>query len=76
MISHRSGETEGTFIADLAVGLGVGQLKTGAPSRSERVAKYNALLRIEEELSLVEGSVYAGMKGFSKGNAPPPLAKN
>jgi len=47
MISHRSGETEGTFIADLAVGLGVGQLKTGAPSRSERVAKYNALLRIE-----------------------------
>lgn len=47
MISHRSGETENTFIADLAVGLGVGELKTGAPARSERVAKYNTLLRIE-----------------------------
>lgn len=47
MISHRSGETENTFIADLAVALGVGQIKTGAPARSERVAKYNALLRIE-----------------------------
>ena len=47
MISHRSGETENTFIADLVVALGVGQIKTGAPARSERVAKYNALLRIE-----------------------------
>jgi enolase len=47
MISHRSGETENTFIADLAVGLGVGQIKAGAPARSERVAKYNTLLRIE-----------------------------
>lgn len=47
MISHRSGETENTVIADLAVALGVGQIKTGAPARSERVAKYNALLRIE-----------------------------
>ena len=47
MISHRSGETENTIIADLAVALGVGQIKTGAPARSERVAKYNALLRIE-----------------------------
>ncbi len=50
MVSHRSGETEDTFIADLVVGLGVGQLKSGAPCRSERVAKYNQLLRIEEEL--------------------------
>lgn len=50
MVSHRSGETEDTFIADLAVGLGTGQLKTGAPCRSERTAKYNQLLRIEEEL--------------------------
>jgi enolase len=47
MISHRSGETENTIIADLVVALGVGQIKTGAPARSERVAKYNALLRIE-----------------------------
>ena len=47
MISHRSGETESTIIADLSVALGVGQIKTGAPARSERVAKYNALLRIE-----------------------------
>ncbi|MBW2967537.1 phosphopyruvate hydratase [Candidatus Woesearchaeota archaeon] len=50
MVSHRSGETEDTFIADLVVGLGTGQIKTGAPCRSERVAKYNQLLRIEEEL--------------------------
>jgi enolase len=50
VISHRSGETEDTFIADLAVGTGAGQIKTGAPSRSERVAKYNRLLRIEEEV--------------------------
>ena len=50
MVSHRSGETEDTFIADLVVGLGAGQIKTGAPCRSERLAKYNQLLRIEEEL--------------------------
>ena len=50
--SHRSGETENTFIADLAVALNMGQIKTGAPSRSERVAKYNRLLRIEENLGL------------------------
>ena len=50
MTSHRSGETEDTFIADLAVGLSTGQIKTGAPCRSERLAKYNQLLRIEEEL--------------------------
>ena len=58
MVSHRSGETEDTFIADLAVGLGTGQIKSGAPSRSERLAKYNQLLRIEEELG--KKAVYAG----------------
>ena len=51
VISHRSGETEDTFIADLAVASGAGQIKTGAPCRSDRVAKYNRLLRIEEELA-------------------------
>merc|ERR1711948_67415 len=50
MVSHRSGETEDCFIADLVVGLGTGQIKTGAPCRSERLAKYNQLIRIEEEL--------------------------
>ena len=50
IMSHRSGETEDTTIADLAVAFGCGQIKTGAPSRSDRVAKYNRLLRIEEEL--------------------------
>ncbi len=50
IVSHRSGETEDTTIADLAVGLGVGQIKAGAPARTDRVAKYNQLLRIEEEL--------------------------
>jgi enolase len=50
MVSHRSGETEDTFIADLVVGLGCGQIKSGAPCRGERTAKYNRLLRIEEEL--------------------------
>jgi enolase len=50
VISHRSGETEDTFIADLAVGTGAGQIKTGSASRSERIAKYNQLLRIAEEL--------------------------
>ncbi|KAG2453745.1 hypothetical protein HYH02_001956 [Chlamydomonas schloesseri] len=58
MTSHRSGETEDSFIADLAVGLASGQIKTGAPCRSERNAKYNQLLRIEEELG--ENAVYAG----------------
>jgi enolase len=58
VISHRSGETEDTFIADLAVATGVGQIKTGAPARSERVAKYNQLLRIEEELG--DRARYAG----------------
>ena len=50
VVSHRSGETEDTFIADLAVGFNAGQIKTGAPCRSDRTAKYNRLLRIEEEL--------------------------
>jgi enolase len=63
VMSHRSGETEDTTIADLAVGTGVGQIKTGAPARSERVAKYNQLLRIEEELGLA--AVYAGRAPFA-----------
>jgi enolase len=58
VISHRSGETEDTFISDLAVATGVGQIKTGAPARGERVAKYNQLLRIEEELG--ERARFAG----------------
>jgi len=62
MTSHRSGETEDTYIADLAVGLCTGQIKTGAPCRSERLAKYNQLLRIEEELG-AENTVFAG-EGF------------
>jgi len=60
MTSHRSGETEDTFIADLAVGLSTGQIKTGAPCRSERLAKYNQLLRIEEELQSSKKAKYAG----------------
>jgi enolase len=63
VISHRSGETEDTFIADLAVATGVGQIKTGAPARSERVAKYNQLLRIEEELG--DRARYAGRSGVA-----------
>jgi enolase len=63
VISHRSGETEDTTIADLAAGLSTGQIKTGAPCRSERTAKYNRLLRIEDELGKNAG--YAGMKAFS-----------
>jgi len=59
MTSHRSGETEDTFIADLAVGLSTGQIKTGAPCRSERLAKYNQLLRIEAELG--DRARYAGV---------------
>jgi len=58
MVSHRSGETEDSFIGDLVVGLGTGQIKTGAPCRSERLAKYNQLLRIEEELG--DSAKYAG----------------
>lgn len=91
MISHRSGETENTIIADLAVALGVGQIKTGAPARSERVAKYNALLRIEwvkkwyllpsvvnlyyREELKDSGATFAGDKGLSAGLTPPALLK-
>lgn len=64
IISHRSGETEDTFIADLAVATNAGQIKTGAPARSERVAKYNQLLRIEEELA--EAARYAGRDAFPR----------
>jgi enolase len=64
MMSHRSGETEDTTIADLAVALNCGQIKTGAPARSERVAKYNQLLRIEEELAV--DAVYAGRSAFPR----------
>jgi enolase len=63
IVSHRSGETEDTTIADIAVAVGAGQIKTGAPSRSDRVAKYNQLLRIEEELG--ESARYLGIKAFS-----------
>jgi enolase len=62
VVSHRSGETEDTTIADLAVGMNTGQIKTGAPCRSERTAKYNRLLYIEEELK--EKASYAGMRAF------------
>ena len=62
IVSHRSGETEDTSIADLAVALNAGQIKAGAPSRSERVAKYNRLLRIEE--SLGDSAHWLGKKCF------------
>jgi enolase len=65
MVSHRSGETEDTTIADLVVATNAGQIKTGAPARSERVAKYNQLLRIEEELG--EAAEYAGLSAFKRG---------
>jgi enolase len=65
IVSHRSGETEDTTISDLVVGMGTGQIKTGAPSRSERVAKYNRLLRIEGELG--DGAVYLGRAAFGRG---------
>ena len=64
VVSHRSGETEDTTIADLAVALNAGQIKTGAPNRSERVAKYNQLIRIEEELD--ENAKYAGLEAFNQ----------
>jgi enolase len=63
VISHRSGETEDTTIADVAVATGAGQIKTGAPSRSDRVAKYNQLLRIAEELG--ERATYPGIEAFA-----------
>ena len=64
VMSHRSGETENAVIADLAVGLNCGQIKTGSLSRSDRIAKYNQLLRLEEELG--ESAVYLGINTFSK----------
>lgn len=76
MVSHRSGETEDTTIADITVGLGVGQIKTGAPARSERVAKYNALLRISDEITQAGQSVvYASDKGLSAGTTAPALIR-
>ena len=74
IISHRSGETEDTTIADLAVAVNAGQIKTGAPSRSERVAKYNRLLRIESEVG--DAGVYAGRAAFRRAGSavlPPAL---
>jgi enolase len=67
MISHRSGETDDTFIADLSVATNAGQIKTGAPARGERVAKYNQLLRIEEHLG--DAAVYAGASAFPRFSA-------
>ena len=66
MFSHRSGETEDTTIADLAVAVNCGQIKTGAPARSDRVAKFNQLLRIEEELG--DAARYAGARAFPRFN--------
>jgi len=62
VVSHRSGETEDTTISDIVVGINAGQIKTGAPSRTDRVCKYNQLLRIEEELG--SQAKYAGMEAF------------
>ena len=68
MMSHRSGETEDTTIADLAVAVNCGQIKTGAPARSDRVAKFNQLLRIEDELG--DAARYAGAGAFPRFNRP------
>ena len=62
IISHRSGESEDTTIADIAVGLNAGQIKTGSLSRTDRIAKYNQLLRIEDELG--ENAIYPGLNAF------------
>jgi len=67
MISHRSGETVDSFIADFSVAMGTGQLKTGAPCRGERVEKYNQLMRIEEELG--SSASYAGRSIFRQPKA-------
>ncbi|KAG0150378.1 hypothetical protein CROQUDRAFT_652561 [Cronartium quercuum f. sp. fusiforme G11] len=76
MVSHRSGETEDTTIADITVGLGSGQIKTGAPARSERVAKYNALIRIADELAQAgTPAIYAAGNGLSQGTSAPALLK-
>jgi enolase len=66
IISHRSGETEDTFIADLAVGTGAGQIKTGSASRTDRIAKYNQLLRIEEELG--QTAEFLGLEAVNFGD--------
>ena len=66
MISHRSGETEDTFIADLAVATGAGQIKTGSASRTDRIAKYNQLLRIEEELG--QAAEFLGLEAVNYGD--------
>jgi enolase len=63
VVSHRSGETEDATIADLSVALNAGQIKTGAPARTDRVAKYNQLLRIEEDLA--DAALYPGLKAFA-----------
>ena len=65
VLSHRSGETEDTTIADLAVATNCGQIKTGAPARSDRVAKYNQLLRIEEDLG--EAAAFPGAAALARG---------
>jgi len=67
IVSHRSGETEDAFIADLAVATNAGQIQTGAPARSDRVAKYNQLLRIEEELG--DEAEYRGWAAFPRSDA-------
>jgi enolase len=64
VVSHRSGETEDTFIADLVVATGAGQIKTGSASRTDRIAKYNQLLRIEEELG--SSAKFSGRKAFKQ----------
>jgi len=64
MVSHRSGETEDAFIADFTVATGAGQIKTGSASRSDRLAKYNQLIRIEQELS--SAARYAGRKAYKR----------
>ena len=66
VVSHRSGETEDTTIADLAVATNAGQIKTGSLSRSDRIAKYNQLIRIEQELG--DAATYPGMKAFNQAN--------
>ncbi|HKS42975.1 MAG TPA: hypothetical protein VJX74_20345, partial [Blastocatellia bacterium] len=74
VISHRSGETEDTFIADLAVATNAGQIKTGSASRTDRVAKYNQLLRIEEELG--QAARFAGFSAFTSTRVAERFAKN
>ena len=64
MVSHRSGESEDTTIADLSVAVNAGQIKTGSASRTDRIAKYNQLLRIEEELG--DEAIFEGLRAFKK----------